>query len=130
MNGVLGGQEVYLKYVVSNNLLQWVNQFRPEIIYCHASSLMKQRFVHELRNVLEIPLCIHIMDDWLNVKYREGIFAPRLRPGHHREFEFLLAEASLRMGINRKMCDAYEERYGYSFEPFSNAVGPAFLVEA
>jgi len=129
VNGVLGGQEVYLRYVVSNNLLQWVNQFRPEIIYCHISSLMNLRFARELKNILKIPLCIHIMDDWLNVRYDKGLFASKLKSDFYQEFESLLAGSSLRMGIGRKMCDAYEERFGYSFEPFSNAVDPAFWLQ-
>lgn len=129
VNRVLGGQEVYLRYVVSDSLLQWINQFRPEILYCHVSSLMTLRFARELKNVLKIPLCIHIMDDWLGVKYRAGIFASKLKSDFYQEFESLLAETSLRMGIGRKMCDAYEEGFCYSFEPFSNVVDPAFWLK-
>ena len=129
VNGVLGGQEVYLRYVVSNNLLQWINQFKPEIIYCHISSLMNLRFARELKNILKIPLCIHIMDDWLNVRYDKGLFASKLKSDFYQEFESLLAESSLRMGIGRKMCDAYEERFGCSFEPYSNVVDPAIWLK-
>lgn len=129
VNGVLGGQEVYLKYVVSDSLLQWVNQFRPDIIYCHISSLMNLRFARELKNILKIPLCIHIMDDWLNVRYDKGLFASKLKSDFYQEFESLLAESSLRMGIGRKMCDAYEEKFGCSFEPYYNVVNPAIWLK-
>jgi len=129
INGVLGGQEIYLKYVVSNHLLQWVNQFRPDILYCHISSLMSVRFARELKNILEIPLCIHIMDDWLNVRYDKGLFASKLKSDFYQEFESLLVKSSLRMGIGRKMCDAYEEKFGCSFEPYSNVVDPVIWLK-
>jgi len=128
INGVLGGQEVYLKYVASNNLLQWINMFNPQIIYCHVSSLMNLRFARELKGILKIPLSIHIMDDWINVRYQEGIFAPKLKLAFYKELESLLAETSLRMGIGQKMCDAYENKFGYSFKPFSNVVDPGLWL--
>ncbi|MCP4613446.1 MAG: glycosyltransferase family 4 protein [Planctomycetes bacterium] len=130
VNRVLGGQEVYLKYVVSDSLLQWINQFRPEILYCHISSLMNLRFVRELKNVLKIPLCIHIMDHWLSVRYNKGLFASKLKSDFYQEFESLLVESSLRMGIGRKMCDAYEEKFGCSFKPYSNVVDPAIWLKS
>lgn len=124
LNDVLGGPEVYSKYILSEPLKDWINQFNPQILYCHVSSLMNIRFVSELQKSLRIPLCIHIMDDWFNVRYTKGIFASKLKTNFHKEFKTLLEQTSLRMGIGRKMCDAYEKEFGYSFQPFSNAVDP------
>ena len=125
VNGVIGGPEIYSKYVVSQQLMDWINQFNPQILYCHVSSLMNIRFVSKIQKSLKIPLCIHIMDDFFNVRYSTGFFSAKLKVKFYNEFKSLLLQTSLRMGIGRKMCDAYEKKFGFSFEPFSNAVDPA-----
>ena len=128
VNRLLGGQEVYLEQIPSDPLLEWIQRFEPELLYCHVSSLMNIRFVRRLKSLLKIPLCIHIMDDWLNVKYRRGIWAGKLRRKYLEEFRGILGESSLRMCIGQKMCDFYRNMFGVPFVPVSNVVDPALWI--
>jgi glycosyltransferase involved in cell wall biosynthesis len=128
MNRLLGGQEVYLERIPSDGLLDWIHGFEPELLYCHVSSLMNIRFVRRLKNLLQIALCVHIMDDWLNVRYRSGIFGNKLRSDYLKEFQGILTESSLRMCIGQKMCDFYGNMFGVSFVPVSNVVDPALWM--
>jgi len=125
INKLLGSDGVHCRTVVSDDLLEWIKDFQPDIIYCHIGSLMNIHFVQELKRFLNIPICIHIMDDWLGAKCDSGLLGPILRNYYVREFKKLLGNTTLRMGIGEKMCDAYEQRYGYSFVPFANAVDPS-----
>lgn len=119
---VAGGEEVFLRIRMSDDLHRWVNEFSPDIIYSHISSLNNIQFNLDLQSTLGIPLCIHIMDDWLSVRYRQGLFASVLRRQYLDGFKRLLGRASLRMGIGPQMCKAYEQRFGYTFLPFYNAL--------
>jgi len=122
LNRILGGEEVYRGRRLSRNLMQWIDEFKPDILYCHISSLMNIRFNLELKNRLRIPLCIHIMDDWLGMRYKSGIFAFFLRHAFHKAFKILLAQTAVRMVIGEKMAEHYEKEFGYAFIPFSNAL--------
>jgi len=68
------------------------------------------------------------MDDWLNVKYRHGIFAAKLRSDYVKEFQSVLAESSLRMCIGQKMCDFYGNMFGVPFVPVANVVDPTLWL--
>jgi len=118
----LGGDEIIRSYAVSPELVKWIEDFQPELIYCHISSLNQIIFIKKIQSIFNIPLAIHIMDDWFNVRYRKGLFAPVLRYLFFRKFRELLKVSTSRMGIGRKMSDSYGKMFGYSFVPFSNTV--------
>ncbi|MBC8487334.1 MAG: glycosyltransferase [Bacteroidetes bacterium] len=119
---ILGGEEIIKRYTISPKIIQWIEHFKPEIIYCHISSLNHINFVKKIHSIFDIPVAIHIMDDWFNVRYKKGLFSPILRYLFFKEFKQLLSITSLRMGIGQKMCDHYEKEFNYYFVPFSNPV--------
>ena len=118
----IGGDEIIKQYTVSPEIIRWIEHFQPEIIYCHISSLNTINFVNKVHSIFDIPIVIHIMDDWFNVCYKKGLFAPVLRYRFIQEFKQLLSVSSVRMGIGQKMCDQYHEKFDFSFLPFSNPV--------
>ena len=118
----LGGDEIIRSFAVSPELVNWIEDFQPELIYCHISSLNQIIFVKKIQSIFKIPVAIHIMDDWFNVRYKKGLFAPYLRYRFFQEFKRLLSVSSVRMGIGQKMCDLYQKNFDYSFLPFSNPI--------
>jgi glycosyltransferase involved in cell wall biosynthesis len=122
LNRWLGGEEVYLRRRVSDRLWGWLQEFEPQIVYCHAASLGQVRLLQELRQGLRVPFCIHVMDDWANVIYRTGWLKRRLRDAFDTEFRQFLADCRERMTIGSEMSRAYTQRYGLPFKPFSNAI--------
>ena len=119
---LLGGEELLRAVRVSDALKTWVEEFRPHLIYTLLGSLMYIRLVQKLSDVFSVPIAFHIMDDWPATRYRRGVFAPYLRATMEREFQALIDQAALRMGICQSMCRAYEKRYGYQFIPFHNTL--------
>jgi len=119
---ILGGEEIIKKYIVSPTIIQWIEHFSPKIMYCHISSLNHVNFVKKLHSMFNISVAIHIMDDWFNVLYKKGLFSPILRYLFFKQFKQLLSITSLRMGIGQKMCDHYQQKFNYSFIPFSNPI--------
>jgi len=107
---------------ITDRLARWLDAFRPDLLYGFLGSMAQIRLVRELARTLGIPVAIHIMDDWPSVLYRRGLLGPLLRRVVQREFDAVLRDARLRLGICEDMCAEYRLRYGYPFFPFHNAL--------
>jgi glycosyltransferase involved in cell wall biosynthesis len=103
-------------------LEKWLDEFSPDLIYSFLGSMAQIRLTSEVSRVRNIPIALHMMDDWPSVLYRRGIFGPVLRRIIQREFHGILKHAVLRMGISETMCAEYARRYGYAFQTFHNTL--------
>ncbi|MGH7480059.1 MAG: hypothetical protein ACREJ8_10815, partial [Candidatus Methylomirabilales bacterium] len=118
----LAGDGLPERVRLSRVLIQWVESFRPEVLYTLLGSLAYIRLVKLLQERFGIPVVIHMMDDWPEHLYRRGVFGPFLRRRMHREFRALLGTVQGRLGICDAMCTEYERRYGLPFVTFHNPV--------
>ena len=131
----IGGASRYLRWLLafagdglpetvrlSPALVEWVEKFRPQVLYTLLGSLAYIRLVKLLRDRFDIPVVIHMMDDWPEHLYRGGVFGPWLRRQMIREFGDLVKSAELRLGICDAMCEEYASRYGVPFVTFHNPV--------
>ena len=107
---------------ISDRLWQWLGKFQPELLYGCLGSMAQIRLMRKLAQTLGVPVVVHIMDDWPAVLYRRGLLGPLFRSVMEREFQTVLRDASLRLGICGEMCEEYQKRYGVSFVPFHNAL--------
>lgn len=106
----------------SLQLVEWVREIRPDLIYGVLNSFMEIRFVRALVKLTGVPLAVHIMDDWPRYKYRNHIVGHFLRRQLDIEFRDLLQCTTRRLGICQSMCDAYHIRYGGEWHPFHNPI--------
>ncbi len=107
---------------ITKRLDQWLRSFQPQILYGSLGSMAQIRLMRKLAQTLGVPVVVHIMDDWPAVLYRRGLLGPLFRSVMEREFQTVLRDASLRLGICGEMCEEYQKRYGVSFVPFHNAL--------
>jgi glycosyltransferase involved in cell wall biosynthesis len=119
------GDGIPRRFRMSDELASWLHEFRPELIYGFLGSMAQIRVTEALATQFQLPLAIHIMDDWPAVIYRSGLMGPLLRRTVMGEFRALLDRASLRLGICEDMCVDYRERFGFEFHAFHNAVDMA-----
>ena len=119
---ILGGEEILRKYVLTQKLIQWIDSFKPEVIYCHVSSINEIKIVNALILLFKIPLVIHIMDDWFTVKYKQGLFSFFFRKYFKNQYKKLMHKATIRMCISKKMSEEYNNRFGCEFVTFSNVI--------
>lgn len=108
---LLGGGEILYDVGPSLQLLEWVQDFQPEIIYGHFSSLNSLRFLSRLQQALDIPLVLHFMDDWPATLYRDNWLSCFLRPRYLTEFAALVGSSSVAIAICKEMAEEYEQRY-------------------
>ena len=77
----------------------------------------------------QIPLVVHIMDDWPAAQYRGGVFSIFLRRKMESLLNRLLHKATVRMGICDFMSAEYEKKYGLPFVSFQNTIYASPLGE-
>ncbi len=111
VRALLGGGEFLYRIGPSPQLLSWVRDFQPEVLYGHCSTLDSVRFLRRMQHALQIPLVLHIMDDWPETLYREGVISRFQRARYLAEFAELVQAADVTVAISREMARAWEERY-------------------
>ena len=106
-------------------LLDWVEKFHPTLLYGFLGSLEQITLIRSLAARFNIPMVVHMMDDWPAVLHRRGLLSPIMGPLIRSELACALKEARGRLAICDDMCTEYRDRYGYEFTAFQNALDPA-----
>lgn len=119
---VIFGDEIPTGAVLSQDLKEWIKDFKPDVIYTILGNLQYIRLVRQIAHEFKIPVVIHMMDDWPAVMYKRGIFGPYRRWRMKVELQQVMTEAASCLAICDSMAVAYQERYGRHFEAFHNAL--------
>lgn len=107
---------------LTNDLIAWIDEFRPDVIYSPLGDNAMMDFIERVRVRWSVPLVVHIMDDWRSTIYSKGLFSMLRRRRMGALFNHLIGVASCRMGICPLMCEVYEREFGVSFAPFQNTI--------
>ncbi len=110
------------KIHLSQNLKEWLSDYRPDILYLQVSSREGILFALELINYLKIPSAIHMMDDWPSTISNKGIFKIYWKNRIENEFKQLLESVDLLLSISHAMSEEYEKKYNKKFIPFHNPI--------
>lgn len=114
----LGLNQFIFKYRLSDDFLHWIKKCNPDIIYTQLSSRASIKLITEIWVKTEIPLAIHIMDDWPSTIDNKGLFK-NFRKNHTiKEFKFLIEKAVLLFSISEGMSREYYSRYNKYFKPY------------
>jgi glycosyltransferase involved in cell wall biosynthesis len=106
-------------------LIEWVETFRPALLYGFLGSLEQITLIRSLAARFRLPMVIHMMDDWPAVLHTSGLLSPIMGPLIRQELRNALKEARARLAICDEMGEEYQRRYGYEFRSFQNALDPA-----
>jgi|WetSurMetagenome_2_1015567.scaffolds.fasta_scaffold61190_1 glycosyltransferase involved in cell wall biosynthesis len=118
----LGLSNILYNWENSPELIKWINEFKPDLIYTQLSNLILIRFVQNLHNLLNIPVAIHIMDDWPATICKGTLFSSYWRKVIANEFRYLLDNARILFSISEFMSEEYKIRYEKKFIPFYNPI--------
>lgn len=108
---LLGGADILYCSRPSPQLLAWVREFQPEVIYGHCSGLNSVLFLRRMQQELRLPLVLHVMDDRPGNEYREGWVGKLVRPRYLAEFKELIRSADVVIAVCQEMAKEYEKRY-------------------
>jgi len=107
---------------LSPELEAWIAEFRPNVLYTILGSNAMMEMAERVRARFNLPLVVHIMDDWASVLYQGGLLSFVQRRRKERLMQHLMDVAAVRMAICDAMADAYRVRYRQPFLAFQNTV--------
>jgi len=101
-----------LPYRFNKELLKFVNEAHPDVIYSVLTPSRATKFARRLAKKLDISLIPHFMDDWSNVYLASaGLIAP-LRLYFNNLLRKIIIESPTCLCISELMCKEYSHRYG------------------
>jgi glycosyltransferase involved in cell wall biosynthesis len=114
------------RYRISSKFLSWIREYSPDIIYSQLSTIELIGLVSDLHKKLNVPVAVHIMDDWPLTITKKGIFQSYWQKNINNQFRKLLEESKVLLSISEAMSKEYKIRYGYNFIPFHNPIDIKF----
>lgn len=109
--------ELLFRPKLSRELTQWVQEFRPEIIYCQEYTLGFTWLPLMLQKKLALPICFQTGDDWPKNRYSQSplwfIMSPLVRLSASR----LIHASVVRLSNGEAMSEEYLKRYKVPFQP-------------
>ena len=122
----LGLHHYFLKVDLSRNLEKWIQDVKPDYLYVLLSSRPSIHFANQICEKFDIPLIVHIMDDWPAMIGGDNIFPKFWNTKINNEFKALLKKSSKQFAISEKMATEYNLCFGGDWKYFHNAVDIAF----
>jgi glycosyltransferase involved in cell wall biosynthesis len=106
-----GVWEAIFRVRLSRPMAEFVEDFRPDLIYCSGYSLAFATLPLLIGDSFNIPICFQTLEDWPSYSYAHSPVGTLLR----RQASRLIRHAALRLAFGEKMKSEYERRYGVPF---------------
>jgi glycosyltransferase involved in cell wall biosynthesis len=110
------------KTTLSVQLLSWINEYSPDIIYGQPFRYSDMVFIIELQNRTSIPLAIHLMDDSISFLNKPNLLYYYWHKKTMSVFKQLIDSSIVSISISQFMSDEYYRRYKKVFVPVRNPV--------
>lgn len=104
--------EICFPLRLSENLIRFVEEFRPDLVYCQGYTIGFATLPRLIADRFDVPICFQVTDDWPSSVYRVSPVRWLLR----RRARQLIRQATVRLAFGAKMREAYERRYRVPFE--------------
>lgn len=108
--------------IISEQLIRWIKDYSPDIIYAQPFRYIDMVFAKKLKELTGIPLAIHIMDDSVSFLNKPNLLYYYWRKRINDTFKQLVESADIHLSISDAMSDEYLKRYNKHFIPFRNPI--------
>ena len=112
----------HASYGLSGPLRQWIEDFKPQVIYSALEESKITAFVKQVAKTYRIPVIPHFLDDWLIMPMSGSVRHEAVLRTLRKNALSIMAEAPVRMVVGDRMAEEYRQRYDMSFVPFMNCV--------
>lgn len=109
--------ELFFKPILSDEMIQFIEKFNPQIIYCQGYQLTYTWLPVMIHNKFHIPICFQTGDDWPSSLYKDSFLSIVIKPIVNRSIMTLLSCAKARLANGKLMAEVFKKRYGFYFEP-------------
>lgn len=110
---------------LSPQLEEWIESFKPQVLYTILGGNGMMELVEAIRVRFNLPVVVHIMDDWVEAHNRSGLLGGIERARMIRLVNAAMKTATTRLAICDAMAQAYQTRYGVPFGVFQNTIDVA-----
>lgn len=113
----------------SEQLLKWIEDFNPTMVYAQAHNIQQVKFCQQILEALDIPFVFHMMDDWVSLA-SQSVFSKLIwKKTTDHVFKKLLLSSDKILTVSDYMAEEYLSRYGIESEVFHNPVDEAFWTK-
>jgi glycosyltransferase involved in cell wall biosynthesis len=118
----MGFDLLFLRIRTTDKLIDWIKSSEIDYFYCVLSTRHSIKFALELNQKFDIPILVHLMDDWPRTIGRNTIFPNFWNRKINNELAQLLSISSKKLAISEEMKIEYENRFGGEWCFFHNVV--------
>lgn len=128
-------KKIYFSFLKTTNLIQCIYTYSttpklikkiialdPDFIYFQPSNREIIKLISEINEKTNIPLAVHIMDDWPSTIASRGLGKRYWSKKIDFELKELFEKCSLFFSISEEMSEEYLRRYQKKFVPFHNPI--------
>lgn len=108
--------ELIFKPLISKEMMDFINSFNPQIIYCQGYHLTFAWLPVMIHEKYQLPICFQTGDDWPSFLYSESPFSFVTKPIVRHSAKSLLVKSTVRLANGKLMENDFRKRYGLSFE--------------
>lgn len=118
-------QEKAFEYSITPELIQWVKEFKPQLIYSILEIPRITVFVNKLSEELGIKVIPHLMDDWPKSNRGMTLYNFWLYIIRSYHFKKIIKKSPLGLSISDAMSGEFRRRYKLEFYTIMNCGDPA-----
>ncbi len=119
---ILGLNHFINRTILSDNLIEWVKAYNPEIIYHQPFRFSDMDLAYQLKAATGLPMVLHVMDDIVSFINKPNLLYPFWQRKITGQFKSLVKASSVCMSISDSMSEEYQKRYKKEFYAFRNPV--------
>lgn len=112
----------YSPMILPNELFNWINIFKPDIIYSTLGSARMINLVIKIAEKIDRPVIPHFMDDWPKNLFTQNELFGIARKCFEKSLLRIFSKSNGGLCISEQMAEEFGKRYGISFEAFVNCV--------
>lgn len=130
-----GVYELVFRPRLSDELMKWVDEFKPDIILAQGYNLTFSWLPVLIKRRTGAKLAVLTTDDWPMYLYRgfHGeplVFRGLMRPIVERAARDLFVNADIPFAFGQPMADEYSKRYSTEFVPISHSDDPSRFISS
>lgn len=118
----IGVYNLLYKVRITDEFKNWIIDLNPDIIYSQLSTYNSIQFVSTVAGILNKPVALHFMDDWINTLNKPGLMYFFWKKKTEKELMDLINRSYVLMSIGEVMSEEYKIRYNREFLPFHNPI--------
>lgn len=108
---LIGGRDNFRRVNISKELQEAILDFQPDVIYAGISDLYTLKIVQKIKQIMDLPIVLHIMDDWSSTLYNSGPAKYITRPKYLSKYANVITQCDVLIAISHEMAIEYEKRY-------------------